>query len=240
MRLLAVSGDGNLSLTTFLGSNIPSYAILSHTWEEDSEELLFQDVVNGTGRSKAGYKKVQFCGEQAKKDDLRYFWVDSSCIDRSNSTELSEAINSMFRWYRNAAKCYVYLSDVSRSAIIEQFETPSWISHFQTSRWFTRGWTLQELIAPALVDFYSLEWTHLGDKKSLEREIHRITGIPPQALQGRLAQFDISERFSWAANRETTREEDRAYSLFGIFDLCIPLLYGEGVENAFHRLREEI
>jgi hypothetical protein len=113
MRLLHVNADGGISLTTFRSNNTPGYAILSHTWEVDNQEFTFADMTSGVGNSKAGYKKIQFCGDQAQKDALRYFWVDSCCIDKSNSTELSEAINSMFRWYRNAAKCYVYLSDVS-------------------------------------------------------------------------------------------------------------------------------
>lgn len=112
MRLLKNNDDGSFSLTTFVSSKIPSYAILSHTWELDNHELTFQDMMDGTGRSKAGYRKIQFCGDQAKKDGIKYFWVDSCCIDKSSSAELVEAINSMFRWYRNAVKCYVYLTDV--------------------------------------------------------------------------------------------------------------------------------
>jgi hypothetical protein len=145
----------------------------------------------------------------------------------------------MFRWYRKAAKCYVYLSDVS----VRDFDknNQSWESDFQKSRWFTRGWTLQELIAPPSVEFFSLDGERLGDKKSLEQQLHKITGIAIQALQGlTLSQFTITERMSWAEKRKTKREEDGAYSLLGIFDIHMPLIYGEGKNKAFIRLREEI
>ena len=113
MRLLKLGSRGELSLTKNLIKDIPLYAILSHTWGADDDEVTFNDLQNGSGKSKAGYAKIQFCGEQARKDGLQYFWVDTCCIDKPNHTELSEAINSMFRWYRDAVKCYVYLSDVS-------------------------------------------------------------------------------------------------------------------------------
>jgi hypothetical protein len=168
--------------------------------------------------------------------------VDTCCIDKSNNTELSEAINSMFRWYRNAAKCYVYLSDVSTNDYNQNNLSPqSWEAAFRESRWFTRGWTLQELIAPPSVKFFSLEGKRLGDKKSLERQVHEVTGLAVQALQGSaLFEFSIAERMSWAGKRETKREEDKAYSLLGIFDVHMPLIYGEGMKNAFRRLRKEI
>jgi hypothetical protein len=114
MRLLEYNNDSEFSLTEdFVSSKIPEYAILSHTWGADTEEVTYRDLIDGTGKDKIGYKKIRFCGEQARRDGLQYFWVDTCCIDKSNAVELQEAINSMFRWYRNAAKCYVYLSDVS-------------------------------------------------------------------------------------------------------------------------------
>ncbi|KIN08297.1 hypothetical protein OIDMADRAFT_80089, partial [Oidiodendron maius Zn] len=236
MRLLECNSVGQLSLTKdFVGDNIPEYAILSHTWAADTEEVTFQDLTNNTGRDKPGYKKICFCGEQARRDGLRYFWVDTCCIDKANSTELAEAINSMFRWYQNAAKCYVYLSDVSTNDHdpVDPF--------FQKSRWFTRGWTLQELIAPLSVEFFCSNKKRLGDKKSLERQLHEITGIALPALQGTpLSTFSIEERMLWAESRQTKREEDKAYSLLGIFDISMPLIYGEGAEKAFRRLRQEI
>jgi len=187
-------------------------AILSHTWGADDEEVTFIDLAEGAGKNKTGYGKIQFCGEQAASDDLRYFWMDTCCIDKSNNTELSEAITSMFRWYRDAAKCYVYLSDVSigSSSENDQFSQSKWESAFRESRWFTRGWTLQELIAPASVEFFSREGERLGDKKSLERQIHEITEIPVQALQGSsLSDFSVKERMTWAEKRKTKRKEDK-------------------------------
>ena len=243
MRLLELKDNDDFSLTEFIGDNIPRYAILSHTWGADSEEVTCKDLAEGTGKNKAGYNKIRFCGERAACDSLQYFWVDTCCIDKTNNTELSEAINSMFRWYRDAAKCYVYLSDVSTRGynMNDQISLFMWESAFRKSRWFTRGWTLQELIAPVSVEFFSINRERLGDKKSLERQVHEITGIAIEALQGRpLFYFGVGERMSWAAKRETKREEDKAYSLLGIFDIHMPLIYGEGRENALIRLREEL
>ena len=244
MRLLKRNNTGEFSLTKdFVSDDIPRYAILSHTWGPDTEEVSFKDMMDGTGKSKPGYDKIRFCGEQARRDGLQYFWIDTCCIDKSSSTELQEAINSMFRWYRDAAKCYVYLADVSRPALDADGKSSQlpWESSFRKSRWFTRGWTLQELVAPASVEFFSKEGEQLGNKRSLERHIHEVTGIPVKALQGSpLSDFSVPERMSWAEKRETTRKEDKAYSLLGIFDVHMPLIYGEGREKAFKRLREEI
>ncbi|KAH8594139.1 hypothetical protein B0O99DRAFT_595843 [Bisporella sp. PMI_857] len=243
MRLLELKNNGEFSLTKDLIDNIPPYAILSHTWGNDDEEATFQDLTGGVGKSKAGYRKIRFCAEQAIRDGLQYAWVDTCCIDKSNNTELSEAINSMFRWYREASKCYVYLSDLSTNNSDKniQFSAFMWESAFRNSRWFTRGWTLQELIAPVSVEFFSREGKRLGDKQSLEQQVHAATGIPVNALRGSsLSCFSVSERISWAANRETKRQEDKAYSLMGVFDIHMPLIYGEGRENAFIRLRDEI
>jgi hypothetical protein len=200
-------------------------------------------MMEGNGTGKTGFDKIRFCGEQARRDGLHYFWVDTCCIDKSSSAELAEAINSMFRWYRDAAKCYVFLSDVSRADvdITDQSHQLPWESAFQISRWFTRGWTLQELIAPTSVEFFSKNRELLGDKKSLERHICEITRIPSKALRGSpLAEFSATERMSWAETRQTTREEDMAYSLLGIFDVHMALIYSEGRENARARLREAI
>ena len=149
----------------------------------------------------------------------------------------------MFRWYREAAKCYVYLSDVSKGNYDEHdhLSRSIWKSAFRESRWFTRGWTLQELIAPISVEFYSSEGMRLGNKRSMEQQIHEITSIPASTLRGNpLSDFSFEERLSWATKRETTREEDKAYSLLGIFDIYMPLIYGEGGENVFKRLKKKI
>jgi hypothetical protein len=153
MSLLQFNDKSEFSLTSGLCGDIPQYAILSHTW--GAEEVTFKDMIDDTGRDKAGYDKIRFCGEQARQHGWQYFWVDTCCIDKSNNTELSEVINSMFRWYRNAATCYVYLSDVPRPAVgsNDQSTKLPWKSAFRQSRWFTRGWTLQELLAPTSVEF---------------------------------------------------------------------------------------
>jgi hypothetical protein len=233
MRLLRLEAD-KFSLVEYI-RDIPPYAILSHTWGADHEEVTREDLADNASQSKVGFQKLRFCANQAAKDNLEFFWVDTCCIDKSSSSELSEAINSMFQWYRNAVKCYAYLSDVSTTG-------PSQTGHeIQKSRWFTRGWTLQELIAPASVEFFSVEGHPLGDKHSLQQTLYEITGIAIHALRGRsLSRFSVAERMSWAAKRETKREEDAAYSLLGLFDVYMPLIYGEGREKAFNRLRREI
>ena len=239
MRLLKLDGRGGFSLTKDYRDDVPCYAILSHTWREEEEEVNFNDLIKGTGRNKPGFTKLAFCADQAKKDGLQYFWVDACCIDRANHTELSESIASMFRWYREAVKCYVYLSDVSVGDRDNPYQE-TWELAFRSSRWFRRGWTLQELIAPRSVEFFSAEGKYLGDRESVEDQVHAITGIPCQALRGEpLSHFSIDERMQWAAGRETKRKEDRAYSLQGIFGVFIPLIYGEG-DNALRRLNGEI
>ncbi|KAJ4367429.1 hypothetical protein N0V83_007011 [Neocucurbitaria cava] len=235
MRLLQIHADGSFSLISYVGRNTPPYAILSHTWGPDNEENTFEELEQGTGKVKAGYQKLVFCSKQAMSDGLQFFWVDTCCIDKRSSSELQEAITSMFQWYRRAAKCYVYLSDVSTTGF------PGTNQLIEKSRWFTRGWTLQELLAPTSVEFFSVEGELLGSKCSLVQEIVKTTGISVEALQGRaLSEFTVDERMKWAARRETKRQEDAAYALLGIFDIHIPLMYGEGKENALKRLRREI
>src|SRR5271170_50546 len=146
MRLLLEGGTGEFSFKEFDDDKIPPYAILSHTWlakqkkdgKEEEQEPTYEDLKNGTSKEKPGYKKIQFCGEQARRDGLQYFWVDTCCINKANYTELQYAINSMFRWYRNATRCYVYLSDVSSPplGINAEFNPQSWDSEFWKSRWF--------------------------------------------------------------------------------------------------------
>ena len=242
MRLLQYNDKGDIHLTKeYFDDDIPSYAILSHTWGD--EEVTFRDLMDGKGDKKKGFDKIRFCGKQVLSDGLQYFWVDTCCIDKSSSVELQYSINCMYRLYMEADKCYVYLADVSRPDINtdNDFTQWQWMAAFRKSRWFTRGWTLQELIAPVSVAFFSKEGTRLGTKKSLEDTIREVTGLPSRALQGSpLSGFSIQQRLSWIEKRNTTRAEDKAYSLFGIFDVQIPLLYGEGQQKAFGRLQEEI
>jgi hypothetical protein len=244
MRLLHRSGDGRVSLTKDLAGDdtIPHYAILSHTWGSDNDEVTFEDMRDGVGKDKPGYEKIRFCGEQGIQDGLKYFWIDTCCIDKTDKAELARSINSMYRWYRNAAQCYVYLSDVSTlKRQRDENSRDTWEQNFRRSRWFTRGWTLQELLAPASVKFFSRDRTQLGDKKSLGQQINMITNIPFSALKGDpLAQFSVPERMSWIEHRDTKVEEDRAYSLLGIFGVRISPQYGEGKASAFRRLYDEI
>lgn len=232
------------ALEEFYGDDVPKYAILSHTWTK--EEVTFAEFTSGNElfRQKEGFKKVYFTCMQALKDGFHYAWIDTCCIDKSSSAELSEAINSMFRWYNHSAKCYVYLADIA---------VPTSETKIAKSRWFTRGWTLQELIAPAVVQFFDQDWIWLTTKKDAARLISKITKIDVVALlwtcdeeepnledtKDKLARFCAAKRMSWASNRKTTRVEDMAYCLLGIFDVNMPLLYGEG-EKAFTRLQEEI
>ncbi|KAJ9132530.1 HET-domain-containing protein [Pleurostoma richardsiae] len=241
MRLLYRNDTGTISRTNDLLRDVPRYAILSHTW--GAEEVTFNDLIDGTGLNKRGYDKIRFCEEQASRDGLSYFWVDTCCIDKSNNTELTEAINSMFRWYSNAARCYVYLADVSHPA--PAFQSTSvgapWESAFRDSRWFTRGWTLQELLAPASVEFFSREGVRLGDKGSLEQHISDVAHIPAEVLRGSpLSGFGVPECLAWMQHRETSREEDKAYALLGLLDVSMPLVYGEGRDKALKRLLGEV
>ncbi|OAL56703.1 hypothetical protein IQ07DRAFT_554869 [Pyrenochaeta sp. DS3sAY3a] len=244
MRLLQLEEDGTFSLVSFIGKDErPAWAILSHVWGQDGDEVTFEDLRNGEDTTKRGYEKLRFCAEQAARDEIRHFWIDTCSIDKSSSQELSEAITSMFRWYQDSTKCYVYLSDVSiakRKADSEAFSCP-WEPAFRQSKWFTRGWTLQELLAPASVEFFSSEGIRLGDKRSLKQQIHEITDIAIPALEGTpLDSFSIEERLSWARNRHTKREEDKAYSLLGICGVSMIPHYGEGEEHALKRLHKEI
>ena len=242
MRLIGSKPGGGFELSTFNNDNIPPYAILSHTWSE-GEEVTYDELVTGMGKNKAGYAKLRFCGERAAKDGLNYFWVDTCCIDKRDNNELSTALNSMFRWYQCATKCYVYLSDVHVLDEVPDAQAfrITWGNAFRRSRWFTRGWTLQELLAPASVEFFSANGKQLGSKITLEQEIHEITQIPIEALRNYdLREFKVDERMSWVTGRKTTVEEDKAYCLLGIFGVFLPLIYGEGEEHALKRLEVEI
>ncbi|KAK4448447.1 HET-domain-containing protein [Podospora aff. communis PSN243] len=216
----------------FYEPDVPPYAILSHTWGDDEVDFqAFKD--QETAKLKAGWSKIKNTCEKALCDGLQYAWVDTCCIDKSSSAELSEAINSMFFWYRQAAKCYVFLFDFEHGATPEE--------QFPRCRWFTRGWTLQELLAPRIVLFYDCVWGNIGDKIQFCHIISQITKIPKEAILDNvpLADYSIAQKMSWAASRVTSRIEDTAYCLLGIFDIFMPLLYGER-HRAVFRLQEEI
>ena len=146
MHLLSREDSGGLKLTEFVGRQPPGYAILSHTWLSDAEEVTYKDIKKDRGKSKKGYWKIEFCLRQAQKDGLDYCWVDTCCIDKTNSTELHEAINSMYKWYRNASKCYVYLADISANASSDceaGTEQKLTVENGSPSRWFSRKCKVQ-------------------------------------------------------------------------------------------------
>ncbi|KAF4451313.1 HET-domain-containing protein [Fusarium austroafricanum] len=239
-----------LHIKNFVGVNVPKYAILSHTWEDG--EVTFQDFLALSHQNKTGYAKISGACMRTIRDGLEYIWVDTCCIDKSSSTELSEAINSMFDWYQRASICYAYLSDVPEHSptltdirndrqLTEPEMTEILRSDFARSRWFTRGWTLQELIAPQEVKFYNTDWQFIGAKQSLSGILSQITAIEEDVLTHRvsLENICVARKMSWAAKRVTTRIEDQAYCLLGIFGVNLPLIYGEG-HRAFTRLQEAI
>ncbi|KAH6871396.1 heterokaryon incompatibility protein-domain-containing protein [Thelonectria olida] len=228
MRLIATS---TLAIMEFDGLNIPPYGILSHTWEEG--EVSYQDMMNGSAWNKKGYTKIEMTCRCADAEGVRFVWVDTCCIDKSSSAELTEAINSMFKWYKDSVVCYVYLSDLAPSTDIS--------TALKGCRWFTRGWTLQELIAPNNVNFLDQNWNFRGSKRDLLNEISSITGIAAMVLSHKtpLSSISVAAKMSWAAHRQTTKVEDISYCLLGIFDVNMPLVYGEG-SKAFTRLQEEI
>ncbi|KAI1400639.1 HET-domain-containing protein [Hypoxylon fuscum] len=238
MRLLNAN---SLKLYEFEGNDIPKYAILSHTWAEG--EVSLQDLQAGIGPDKAGYVKIDHTCKLAIRHRMEWAWIDTCCIDKSSSAELSEAINSMYKWYQQSGLCYVYLADVDSD---EQFPYAACSTDSgderRISRWFTRAWTLQELIAPREVVFYDREWRKIETSHERVAEIiSEITVIPMPIISGTEspAQYSVAQKMSWAAYRSSTRLEDRAYSLMGLFDINMPLLYGEG-DRAFTRLQEEI
>jgi hypothetical protein len=245
MRLLNTS---TFTLKEFTGGDIPPYAILSHRW--GNHEVTFQDVTNFTNfadyfrtrktTKTEGWLKIKGCCAQAVSDGFQWVWVDSCCIDKMSSAELSEAINSMFNWYRQAIVCYAYLSDVPISNGEQSHQNDGTahasMSNIDQSKWFTRGWTLQELLAPKKLVFFNRHWQELGTREKIWPSVSRITGIKDEVGWEAAS---VAQKMSWASGRETTRIEDRAYSLMGLFGVNMPPLYGEG-EKAFLRLQLEI
>ena len=235
MRLLHTS---TLELHEFYGDVIPKYAILSHTWGE--EEVSFQELQKARSvepsmlNNSKGYRKIKDCCKLAASDGWQYVWIDTCCIDKTSSAELSEAINSMYRWYGEAQICYAYLADVDGAG----GNDPLTMKRFERSRWFTRGWTLQELLAPDFLVFYDKAWVEIGTRSRLGRRISKITGIKRDHMI-RPLKASAAAKMSWASDRTTTRIEDIAYSLMGLFEVNMPLLYGEG-SKAFTRLQHEI
>ncbi|TID26010.1 HET-domain-containing protein [Venturia nashicola] len=248
MRLLSTN---DLTFKEFFDEDRPPYTILSHTW--GSDELTFKEMnkLKPETRDKAGYQKIFECAEVSKERGFEWTWIDTCCIDKRSSAELTEAINSMFAWYRESAQCLVYLSDFkAESGSQGQSWTKDEGSDLGKCRWFSRGWTLQELIAPRRLCFFDKNWSQFGGTWDLSfmSTISTVTGIPPEMLlitkplvdkSKLLGKYNIAQRMSWFGSRTTTRKEDTAYCLLGLFDINMPLLYGEG-NKAFARLQEEI
>lgn len=281
MRLLHAR---NFELHEFVGQP-PPYAILSHTWEDD--EVTFKDIANlDLASQKKGFTKIRLCCKQTLEDGYDWAWVDTCCIDKSSSAELSETINSMFKWYEEAGTCYAFLSDMPpvpgdwlykynkwyaslgdmaplsdqeqpsspdpfgnqrnqlRASDSETTElaAPPRYPHFMKARWWTRGWTLQELIAPLEVKFYDRNWQYITCKNTCKELIRTATGIDRNVLSmaGHLSMTHVAEKISWVAKRNTTREEDMAYCLLSLLNINMPLLYGEGGTKAFRRLQEHV
>ncbi|KAK4693540.1 hypothetical protein P7C71_g3882, partial [Lecanoromycetidae sp. Uapishka_2] len=220
MRLLDTSA---ITLREFHGHKVPDYAILSHTWGE--EEVSYQELGKAESRYLAGYSKIAGCCALAKSQGLEYVWIDTCCIDKTSSAELSEAINSMFRWYRDAQVCYAYFADVGTLAGMPL--DPAEMESFRRSRWFTRGWTLQELLASRDLVFYDRDWKEIGTRQALHSDISIATGISQDHIINPMS-ASAAQKMFWASKRHTTRIEDMSYCLMGLFDVNMPLLYGEG------------
>ncbi|KAL7903747.1 heterokaryon incompatibility domain-containing protein [Trichoderma velutinum] len=218
MRLINVK---TMEVEEFWEEEIPDYAILSHTWGERKAEVSFQDWKDlQTASQKQGYKKIVRACEQAAQDGNEYVWVDTNCIDKNSSTELSEAINSMFAWYRKSTRCNVFLED-----FLWKDGTRDLATKLSICRWFTRGWTLQEFLAPKEAIFLDQNWVKFGTRTSLAKQICSFTPIGDEFLIDRPIELaSIAERMSWLSTRKTKRVEDMAYCMLGIFDINMPLL----------------
>ncbi|KAF3342403.1 Cellulose-growth-specific protein [Verticillium dahliae VDG2] len=242
-------------LHEFFAGDVPPYAILSHTWADD--EVTYHDIkaITSWTKPKQGFPKIQWACQEATVKGIDYVWVDTCCIDKSSSAELSEAINSMYQWYRDAQVCYAYLEDFPAQEKPAKAVEPGQVRKvdytvFRQCRWFTRGWTLQELLAPPLVKFFSSNWVSIGSigvgrskaaSAKITDALTGATGIDGAYLTHSLPLEDasVATKMSWASRRTCTRVEDTAYCLLGLFGINLPLLYGEG-KRAFQRLQEEI
>ena len=238
--------DWETEVLGFTYGEATSYAILSHRWTE--QEVNYEEIVDLAKmakkekiRQRHGYWKILAGCVQAQKDRYEWLWVDTCCIDKRSSAELSEAINSMYRWYENAGICYAYLHDTPDPLFPTARNEERYRDFNGWPEWFSRGWTLQELIAPSNVQFFNKNWKNIGDKRTLAPTLANITKIPEHILTHGLCgnRPCVAQIMSWAANRTTTRVEDRAYSLMGLLEVNMPMLYGEG-KKAFHRLQLEI
>lgn len=219
-------------------NQIPAYIALSHTWTED--EVTLKDMTSDERLAKPAWHKITGICRKAIDLNIRYAWIDTCCIDKSSSAELSEAINSMFKWYANASRCITYLADVPACDHADH-ALQTFVTKLKETRWISRGWTLQELIAPKAVDFYDSSWQYRTCKDDITKVISDATGVPEDVLLNAdlLSSYPVCTRLSWASRRYTTREEDEAYCLLGILGVNMPLIYGEG-RRAFRRLQNAV
>ncbi|RSL58825.1 hypothetical protein CEP54_007588 [Fusarium duplospermum] len=272
MRLLATNSY-ELFEASDVPTPFPSYAILSHTWISSKDEITYQDmktrkgdIKNDVYKQKGWLKLRKYC-DRAAKDGWEWAWMDTCCIDKTNPADTQEAINAMFRWYQNAGICYAHLEDVHVHQEIKNMDlhrnadldetlgngnaaSPSSPLHkalgsfFIASKWFTRGWTLQELLAPHYLVFVDRTWLRIGTRENWAAEVKEASNIEPRYLSSfnptDFASCSTAMRFSWASRRETTIEEDETYSLLGLFGISLPLIYGEGRRQAFHRLQRQL
>ena len=240
--------DRQAKVLEFGDDEVTEYAILSHRWIE--QEVDYNEVVElakmdeedrNEIRQRVGYRKVLRSCEQAKEDGYKWLWIDTCCIDKRSSAELSEAINSMYRWYENSRICYAYLHDLPSSSFPIAKDNAGYPKSNGWPEWFSRGWTLQEMIAPRDLQFFNKDWYPIGDKRTLSPILEDITQVPRHIPEEGLSSNRpcVAQIMSWAADRTTTRVEDRAYSLMGLLDVNMPMLYGEG-KKACHRLQLEI
>ncbi|KAL4078710.1 heterokaryon incompatibility protein-domain-containing protein [Scleroderma yunnanense] len=240
--------DCRINVLEFRDDEATDYAILSHRWT--STEVGYKEMIKlakmkehgqKAVRTRDGYRKILASCEQAKRDGYEWLWVDTCCIDKRSSAELSEAINSMYRWYANSKVCYAYLHDIISTSFPTEVNNKKYPNSNGWPEWFSRGWTLQEMIAPSNVQFFNKHWQLIGDKQMHACTLEQITSVPGYILTRGLSSDRpcVAQIMSWAANRKTTRVEDRAYSLLGLLDVNMPMLYGEG-KKAFQRLQLEI
>lgn len=235
MRLLNTK---TLEFKLFLGEERPPYVILSHRWSDD--EVSYKELRKGTKTSGVGYEKITgACRTARERAGLEWIWIDSCCIDKRSSAELSEAINSMWRWYKDSFVCYVYLADVHVDDVATHGGHQKAVAQLRKSEWFERRWTLQELLAPFRCEFLTAGWEYIGSRYELSDVVSEVTSIPMSHLNIRrlLSTTCAAEKMHWASRRQTTRPEDMAYSLLGLFDINMPLLYGEGALKAMGRLQ---